>query len=69
MENELKLTKDELAAEEESEDCTYYEPITQSIFHAGQIIHPCYVILPYVTDEVVERITAGPSQVKSQCVP
>ena len=41
------------AIEEEEEDVRY-EPITEAFVFEDQVIHPCYVILPFVTDNQVE---------------
>ena len=36
------------------DDDVTYEPITEPFMFEDQIIYPCYVVLPFVTDLVVE---------------
>ena len=40
-----------------------YEPITEDFLFEDQVISPCYVVLPYVSEEEVEA--AGSSQLVS----
>ncbi len=39
---------------QEEEDNIRYEPITEAFVFEDQIIHPCYVVLPFVADADVE---------------
>jgi uncharacterized C2H2 Zn-finger protein len=39
------------------EDDMRYEPITEEFLFEGEMIKPCYCVLPFVTDEEVEAIT------------
>jgi cobalamin biosynthesis protein CobT len=34
-----------------------YEPVTEEFLFEGEMIKPCYCVLPFVTDEEVEAIT------------
>lgn len=49
---------------EVDEEDVRYEPITEPFVFEEQIIHPCYVVLPYVTDPEVEAICQRPAQVR-----
>jgi len=58
-------TEDDEAEEGEEEepevrdrnDDQRYEPVTEEFLFEGDMIKPCYCVLPFVTDEEVESIT------------
>ena len=43
-----------------------YEAITEAFLFEQQIIFPCYVVLPFVTDKEVEACTEKPNQVRNE---
>ena len=43
------------AAASEDEDVRY-EPITEAFIYEEEVIHPCYVVLPFVADNDVETL-------------
>lgn len=49
---EIRIREEE--EEDEEEDDIRYEPITEPFLFEGEIIHPCYVVLPFVTDKDIE---------------
>ncbi len=49
---------------QEEEDNVRYEPITEAFVFEEQIIHPCYVVLPFVKDHEVETMCGRPITVR-----
>jgi hypothetical protein len=47
---------------DEEEDARY-EPITETFFFEDQDIHPCYVVLPHLSDRDVETLCQRPISV------
>ena len=39
------------------DDDVRYEPVTEEFLFEGDMIKPCYCVLPFVTDEEVEAVT------------
>jgi len=64
-EGEEDVEDEETEDEEEDEpeevrdrtDDQRYEPVTEEFLFEGEMIKPCYCVLPFVTDEEVESIT------------
>lgn len=48
------------------EDDVRYEPIKEPFFFKEQLIYPCYVALPYVTDEQIKALGKGQQQVRQR---
>eukprot|EP00094_Tigriopus_californicus_P002881 TCALIF_02778-PA protein Name:"Similar to Zfp26 Zinc finger protein 26 (Mus musculus)" AED:0.10 eAED:0.11 QI:493/0.33/0.28/0.71/0.5/0.28/7/0/1223 len=49
---EIRIREEE--EEDDEEDDIRYEPITEPFLFEREIIHPCYVVLPFVTDQDIE---------------
>ena len=62
VENEAAMDDDQ---PEQLSDDLRYEPITEDFLFEDNIISPCYVVLPYVTQEEVEAACDEPIEVSS----
>jgi hypothetical protein len=53
--------------EVEAEEEVRYEPITEAFIFEQQIIHPCYVVLPFSTQEDIDRACRPYRNVRKKC--
>jgi hypothetical protein len=49
--------------ETEEEEEVRYEPVTEAFMFEKQVIHPCYVVLPFSTPSDIEKACNPPRNV------
>ena len=51
---------DDQQQDDDDDDDVRYEPIVEDFMYEDKVISPCYIILPYVTEEEIEAASYPP---------